>query len=155
QHGFLAFCSASTQHKTGCHPERSEGPMYFVCTTKYRSYLSLTVPLRTVFTPLGVRTSKKPRSSRPSVVPSNDEPFSSMRTAFPFTQEEFSAKRRKIELRASASPVNCRYSRSSDFSKAAASSTRDHSLPVASLSDVAAKSVGKLAWFTLIPIPTM
>src|SRR5438270_5800559 len=95
-------------------------------------HFSLTVPLKTVRTPCKVRTSRKPRSSRPSVVPSTFKPFSSMRTSLPRAHDDCSVKRLRIERRASFASINRRYSRSSDFSKAAVSSTRDHSLPVAS-----------------------
>src|SRR5579872_59616 len=106
---------------------------------------SRTVPLRTVCSPCSVRTCRNPRPSRPSVVPSKAAPFSSIRTFFPNTHEEFCAKRCKIDPRASGSSTNCRYSRSSDFSKAATSSTRDHSLPVTRRNEVADKYLGKLA----------
>ena len=107
------------------------------------STVLLLVPLNTVCVPFSVRTRKNPRWSRPSVVPSRFEPLSSMRTALPCTQEEFSAKRRRIDSRASEFSSNWRYSRSSDFSKAAANSTRDHSLPVSRRSEVAPNSFGK------------
>ena len=83
------------------------------------------------------RTCRKPRASRPAVMPAIPL-SSSMRTLRPRTDEEFSSKRFNTEtLAAVPSSPNARYSRSSDFSKAAQSSTRDHSVPVSIRNEVA------------------
>ena len=60
-----------------------------------------------------------------------------MLTFLPRTDDELSSNRRRIASRAPASSTKVRYSRSSDFSKAAQSSTRDHSVPVSIRNDVA------------------
>jgi len=115
----------------------------------------LTVPLTTVRNPSAVLTRKNPRSSNPSVTPARP-PFSSMLTFLPRTDEELSSNRCRIASHAPASSTKLRYSRSSDFSKAAQSSTRDHSVPVSIFNEVAISrsSAGNFAWFTLIPTPT-
>ena len=52
--------------------------------------------------------------------------------------------------------MSLRYSLSSDFSRAAVSSTRDHSRPLSMRSEVAigSSSPANDAWFTLMPMPT-
>src|SRR5664280_1418055 len=115
-----------------------------------------TSPESTVRRPDSVRTSRKPRSSSPSVTPSYPPPPST-RTDRERAYEERSSNLRRMEERAAGPPcVSLRYSLSRDFSRAAASSTRDQVRPLSMRSDVAigSNSPANDAWFTLIPMPT-
>ncbi len=119
-----------------------------------RNYFSLTVPLKTICSPFAVRTCRKPRGSRPSVVPSNAEPFSSIRTSFPRTQEELS------QIDAESSRAHWDPATVGDIRGRVILAKRppNQRATIRCRSRAAARwpraLSGRRAWFTLMPMPT-